>query len=592
MRFLLCLLFFVLMVNPAIAQTYGIAMHGSPKYADDFSHFDYVNSNAPKGGSYTYAATGGYDSLNNFIVKGNAAAGLGLIYQPMMVKSADEAFSQYGDIAKSVEISDDYKSVTFVIHSDAKWHDGKPITAQDVVWTFNTLLEKGAPAYRAYYADVEKALIVNSKTVKFVFKTDTNKELPLILGQLTILPKHYWTQENRDFSKTTLNAPLGSGPYKISSVDAGKHIIYDRVKDWWAKDLPVNKGRYNFDTIKIQYYRDATVALEALFAGDYDIRQENIAKNWATGYDNAVVESGKILKAEIENKNPVGMQAFIMNSRRGVFKDKVVRHAMNLAFDFEWSNKQFAFGAYKRTGSYFENSELASTGIPEGQELEILEQYRDQLPEDLFTKSFQNPKTDGKGNNRQNLRKAMKMLDRAGYQLGPDGIRVHKKTGQRLSFEIIEHQPAFERWILPLIKNLKRIGVEATFRVIDVPQYIERMTRFDFDMTVQGYGQFLSPGNEQLGYWHSSKANVQGSRNYMGVDNPVVDALVEQLINASDRDELIVTTRALDRVLLWNHYLVPQFHINLWRVAHWNKFGMPETQAPYALGAVDTWWEK
>jgi microcin C transport system substrate-binding protein len=591
MRIIAFLALFLIMPVTAKAQTHAIAMHGDPKYGADFTHFEYVNPDAPKGGTYSYAAQGTFDSLNGFITKGVPASGLGLIYQSLMTASADEAFSKYAEIARSIDVSDDHMSVIFTLNPNARWHDGQPITADDVVWTFNTLIEKGAPFYKAYYADIE-GVTGKGDQVTFTFKTSENKELPLIISSLTVLPKHYWTAEGRNFDETTLIPPLGSGPYKITRVDAGKTIHYERVDDWWAADLPVNKGRYNFDEIHVQYYRDATVALEGLFANDYDIRMENIAKVWATGYDNDVVNSGRIIKEEITNQNPVGMQAFIMNNRRDVFQDREVRRALQLAFDYEWSNKQFAFGAYKRTNSYFENSELASRGVPTGVELDILNQFRDQLPPELFTTPYTNPKTDGSGNNRQQLRQAMQILDAAGYKLGVDGIRVHEDTGVRLSFEIIERQQAFERWVLPFIKNLKRIGVEATFRVVDTSQYVERLTNFDYDMTVQSYGQSLSPGNEQMEYWHSSKADMVGSRNYMGIKNPVVDALVEMVINAPNREELIVRTRALDRVLLWGYHLIPQWHINTWRVAHWDKFRKPSVQAPYDLGAMDTWWMK
>lgn len=583
------LILFLLFPLTLSAQTYGIAMHGAPKYADDFSQFDYVNADAPKGGSYSHATIGTFDSLNSFITKGVSAEGLGLLYQSLMSASADEPFSKYGDIAKSIMVADDKKSVTFEIHDNAVWHDGQPITADDVIWTFNILIEKGAPFYKAYYADIENVTGMD-KTVTFHFKTDENKELPLIVAGLTILPKHYW--ETREFNKTTFEAPLGSGAYKVSKIDNGKSITYERVKNWWAAGLPVNKGRYNFDTITVQYYRDFTVALEALFAGEYDFRQEYTAKTWATGYDNDIVKSGRIVKNAIRNQTPAGMQAFIMNNRRGVFKDREVRRALQLAFDYEWSNKQFAFGAYTRTNSYFENSELASGGVPMGRELEILNEFKDQLPPELFTTPYTNPATDGSGNNRDQLRMGMKILDDAGYKLGADKIRVHEKTGQRLSFEIMHRQAEFERWVLPFIRNLKRMGIEATFRVIDTPQFVDRMTNFDFDMTVGGAAQSLSPGNEQLEFWHSSKADLPGSRNHMGIKNPVIDDLVMQVINAPNREELVHRTRALDRVLLWGYHAIPQWHINAWRVAHWDKFGRPEIQAPYALGAMDTWWVK
>lgn len=575
----------------AHAQTYGIAMHGTPKYADDFANYDYVNPDAPKGGSYSYASIGTFDSLNGFITKGVAADGLGLIYQSLMSSSSDEAFSKYGDIASSVKVANDHKSVTFQINPNAVWHDGVAITADDVIWTFNILMEKGAPFYKAYYADIENVTGAG-QLVTFNFKTDKNKELPLIVADMTILPKHYWTAEGRVFDKTSFEAPLGSSAYKISKIDNGKSIAYSRVKNWWAADLPVNKGRYNFDTIKIEYYRDATVALEALFGNQYDMREEYIAKTWATGYDNDIVKSGRIVKEVIRNQTPAGMQAFIMNNRRGMFADREVRRALQLAFDFEWSNKQFAYDAYTRTDSYFENSELASSGVPMGRELEILSEFKNQLPAELFTTPYTNPTTDGSGNNRDQLMMGIKILEDAGYKLGADKIRVHEQTGQRLSFEIMHRQAEFERWVLPFIRNMKRMGVEAKFRVVDTPQFVDRMTNFDFDMTVGGAGQSLSPGNEQLEYWHSSKADLPGSRNHMGIKDHIIDNLVLQIINAPSRDELVYRTRALDRVLLWGYHAIPQWHINSWRVAHWDKFGRPETQAPYALGAMDTWWMK
>lgn len=582
--------FALIWASVAQAQSYGIAMHGDLKYPENFTHFDYVNPAAPKGGDFSYAAIGTYDSLNPFIVKGVAAEGIGMIYQTLMAPSHDEAFSNYGSVAQTIDVADDNGNVVFTLHPQARWHDGEPITAEDIVWSFDTLMEHGAPFYRAYYADVESAAALDARTVKFTFSTTKNRELPLILGQLPVLPKHYWTAEGRNFNETSLAPPLGSAAYRVAKVDPGRSITYERVENWWAADLPVNKGQYNFDTITVQYYRDATVALEALFAGQYDFRQEYIAKVWATGYDNSVVNSGEIVKEEIANHNPVGMQAFIMNTRRPVFQDRAVRRALQLAFDFEWSNKQFAYGAYKRTDSYFENSELASRELPTGRELEILNQFRDQLPEAVFTRPYTNPATDGMGNNRENLRKAIQILEKAGYKLGSDGIRVHEETGQRLSFQIIDNQPEFERWVLPFTRNLRRIGVEASFRVVDTAQYVERMVNFDYDMTVHGMAQSLSPGNEQMEFWHSSRADMPGSRNYMGIGDPVVDALVEMVINAPDREELVARTRALDRVLLWGYYVIPQWHINSWRVAYRNKFAKPDIQAPYALGAMTMWW--
>jgi len=574
------------------AGQHGIALHGDLKYPADFTHFDYVNPDAPKGGNFSYASIGTYDSLNPFITKGVPATGIGMIYQTLMVSSSDEPFSEYGLIAKTIKVADDNSHVTFTLRPQAKWHDGQPITAEDVVWTFNILVSEGQPYYKSYYSAVEKVTADDPHNVTFHFNTNDNRELPLIMGQIPVLPKHYWTDGGRKFSQTTLTPPLGSGPYKISKVDAGRSITYERVKDWWGADLPVNKGQYNFDTITVQYYRDATVAIEALFAGQYDFRQEYIAKEWEMGYNNAVVKSGRIIKEEIVNHNPVGMQAFMLNIRRPGLNDIEVRKALELAFDFEWANKQFAYGAYKRTDSYFENSDLASSDIPTGRELEILEKFRDRLPPELFTTSYKPPVTDGSGRARENLRKATDILEAAGYKLGKDGIRVHEKTGVRLSFEIIEDQPEFERWVLPWIRNLKRIGIAANFRAVDMSQYMERLNNFDYDITVHGIGQSMSPGNEQMEFWHSSRADMKGSRNYLGVSDPVVDALVEMVINAPDRAELVARVHALDRVLLWGYYVVPQWHINTWRIAYWDKFAKPDVQAPYALGAITTWWMK
>ena len=443
------------------APVHAIAMHGAPQYGSDFTHFKYANPDAPKGGTLRQHVVGSYDSLNPFIAKGIPAAGIGLIYQTLTEHGEDEAFTEYGSIAKTIEVPADRSWIAFNLNPAARWHDGKPLTAADVVWTFNTLVEKGAPFYRAYYANVKHVIAVTPHRVLFIFDGTKNLELPLIIGQLPVLPKHYW--QDKDFEKTTLVPPLGSGPYKVGRVDQGRSIQYIRDQDWWAKDLPLNKGRYNFDNLSFDYYRDSTIALEGLFAGEYDFRNENTAKIWATGYDNNVVKSKKIIKTRILNKRPAGMQGYFMNTRRAVFKDRAVRQAVNLAFDFEWANKQFAFGAYTRTDSYFENSELASFGVPTGRELEILKQFERQLSPQIFTIPFTASRTKGDGKSRQNLRQATKILDQAGYKTGKDGIRVHEKTGTRLELEIVDNQPAFERWTLPLIKNLKKNRHQSQF---------------------------------------------------------------------------------------------------------------------------------
>lgn len=569
---------------------HGIAMHGAPKYPADFTHFDYANPDAPKGGDLRLATIGTFDSLNSFIVKGVNAAGLGMIYQTLLTNAADEAFTEYGQIAKSIIVPEDRSSITFNLRKEAQWHDGKPLTSADVEWTFNALLEKGHPFYRTYYANVKEVKTDGPHRITFTFDDTNNRELPLIIGQMKILPKHYWTAEGHDLSETTLTPPLGSGPYKITKVKSPHSVTYERVKDWWATDLPVNKGRYNFDRIIYTYYKDPTVAIEGLFANEYDLREENIAKNWALSYNAPPVKDGRITKEEVDHQLPAGMQAFVYNTRRPIFADRTVREALSYTFDYEWSNKQFAFSAYKRSESFFSNSELASSGLPQGRELEILGKYRGKVPGSVFTTAFATPKNDGSGNNRKYLRKAQMMLEKAGYVLGADKIRTHKDTGVKLSFEILLVSPAFERWIQPMIQNLRKIGVQASIRLVDTTQYINRMNEFDFDMVVGTFGQSSSPGNEQREYWTSARANVPGARNLAGIKNPVIDELVEMVISAPDREELIIRTRALDRVLLAEHYVIPQWHINKYRLAYWNKFGKPAIAPKLATGIEDTWW--
>jgi microcin C transport system substrate-binding protein len=586
-------LFFLLSftsLGSAIAQekTHALSIHGDVKYGSDFKHFGYVNPVAPKGGTLKLSASGTFDTLNRFILKGVPAAGLGLIHETLLTSSSDEAFSEYGLVAKDMVLSNDRSFIDFTLHQSARWHDGEPITADDVIWTFETLKEKGNPFYKSYYKDIKEVTSKNTHHVRFSFTDTKNRELPLIIGQLPVLPKHYWTKNNHDFSKTTLSPPLGSGPYKIKDIQPGRSITYERVKDWWGKDLPVNKGRYNFDEIRFDYYRDNSVSIQAFLAGDYDARQENTAKTWATSYVSPMIKNGKIILSEIPNQLPTGMQGFIFNTRRPVFKDINVRKAVNYAFDFEWSNKQFAYDAYTRTRSYFSNSQLASSGIPKGKERDILLSFKDQLPEELFTQPFSLPRTDGSGNNRSNLRKAIKILDSAGWKMNHNKIR--EKDGVLLSFEVIVNNPAFERWFNPFVQNLKRIGVEAKLRVLDTAQYQNRLTEFDFDMTVGVFPQSNSPGNEQRDFWHSSRVNLSGSLNTIGVNDPVIDDLIEKIILSQTRDDLIANTRALDRVLLWGHYVIPNWHINVWRIAYWNKFGIPENTAPYSLGMIDTWW--
>jgi microcin C transport system substrate-binding protein len=475
--------------------------------------------------------------------------------------------------------------VIFNLRPEAKFHDRSPITAEDVAFSLEVLKTEGHPFYRSYFGSVTRTEILGRHRIKFSFDGGTNRELPLIVGELPILPKAWW--ETREFDETTLEFPLGSGPYRIKAIDPGRSITYERVKDYWARDLPVNKGRYNFDEIHVDYYRDATIALEGFKAGEFDFRQENVAKNWATAYDIPAVKDGRIIKEGIPHELGTGMQAFVFNTRREVFADKRVRQALGLLFDFEWTNKTLFYGAYTRSDSYFSNTELASSGLPEGEELEILERFRDQLPRQLFTEPFSLPVTNGDGNIRPNIRQALRLLKQAGWSL------IDKKLvdpqGKPMRFEILLVQPTFERVVLPFKRNLEKLGIDVSVRTVDTSQYKNRLDAFDFDMVVGNFGQSLSPGNEQRDFWGSAVADEQGSRNLMGIKDPVVDELIELVISAPDRASLLARTRALDRVLLWNHYVIPNWHIPMHRIVYWDKFDRPDTPPRYALG-FDTWW--
>lgn len=573
----------------ATPTVHAVTIHGDAKYPRDFKHFDYANPEAPKGGKLRLSTVGSFDNLNPYILKGHAAAGSGLVFETLLESSMDEAATEYGLLATSVEVAPDKSWVTFNLRPQAKWHDGVGITANDVKFSYDTLMEKGHPFFKAYYAHVKEVRAEGKYRVTFVFDMAHNAELPMIVGQMPILPAHYWA--DKDFGKTTLQAPLASGPYKVKEVEAGRRIVYERVKDYWGADLPVKKGRHNFDEISFDYYRDAQVEVQAFFAGNYDFRAEHIAKEWHTAYNNDLVKSGKIVKNELKHEMPQGMQAFSFNTRKDIFADKNVRKALGMAFDFEWSNKQFAYGSYKRSQSYFSNSELASSGLPSGRELEILNEYADELPAEILTQEFKLPKTDGTGTGiRPFLREANALLDTAGWKMNAENMR--EKDGKLLNFEILIRSASFERWIAPWIKNLKRIGVSATLRIVDTAQYQNRMDQFDFDVTISSFGQSLSPGNEQRDFWGSENADIKGSRNVVGIKNPVVDALITRIIAAKDREELIALTRAMDRVLLWQYYVIPQWHINAHRLAYWDKFGQPKTAPKYGLAVMDTWWAK
>ena len=573
--------------TPAAAakETHALALHGEPKYGPDYKHFDYVNPTAPKGGTVRLAEIGTFDSLNPFILKGVSAAGLGGLFDTLTYHSDDEAFSEYGLLAETIEVGPDGSWVIFTLRPEARFHDDRPVRADDVIFTFETLKTKGHPFYRSYYANVEKAEKLGERKVKFTFSPGNNKELPLIIGQMPVLSQEYWS--SRDFEKTTLEPPLGSGPYVVESVDPGRSITYRRNPDYWGTHVPVNVGRNNFEIIRHDYYRDTTVALEAFKAGEYDFRVENVAKNWASAYESPALREGLIKKENIPHEQPTGMQGFVLNTRREIFKDPRVRQALAYAFDFEWTNRNLFYGAYDRTTSYFSNSELASQGLPSEEELVILEPYRDRIPEEVFTKVYTAPSSDGSGNIRGNLREATRLLKEAGWTI-KNGRLTNEKT-EPMRFELLLVSPAFERVALPYKRNLKRLGIGMSVRTVDSAQYEKRVEDFDFDMIVATRGQSLSPGNEQRDYWSSDKADTHGSRNLPGIKDPAVDALVELVIAAPDRESLIYRTRTLDRVLLWGHYVIPHWHLRSFRIAHWNKFGRPEIAPRYALG-FDTWW--
>ena len=572
--------------DPHAAPVHGLSMYGDLKYGPGFPHFDYANPTASKGSDVKLAAIGTFDTLNPFVLKGVPAAGIGQLFETLTVQSADEPFSEYGLIAETIEVPADRSWVAYTLRPEARFHDGSPITADDVVWTFETLKTKGRPFYRAYYASVTKAEKLGERKVKFSFGAGENRELPLIVGQMPVLSKAYWSP--RDFEKTTLEPPLGSGPYHIESIDPGRSIVYRQVKDYWGAKLPVKAGTDNFAMIRYDYYRDTTVALEAFKAGQYDFRPENVAKNWATAYTGPALTQGFIKKEEIPNQLPTGMQAYVYNTRRPVFQDSRVRQALAYAFDFAWTNKNLFYDAYTRTKSYFSNSELAARGLPTPAELKILEPFRDQVPQEVFSKEYQPPTTDGSRNIRNNLLAAHNLLKEAGWVV-KDKKLVNEQTGEPMAFEILLDDPSFERVTLPFTKNLERLGVTARVRTVDTAQYQNRIDTFDFDMTVMVWPQSLSPGNEQLDFWSSERADTPGSRNLAGIKDPAVDALVGLLIAAPDRQSLIDRTRALDRVLLWGHYVIPHWHNQSFRVAYWNKFDRPSVSPPYALG-FDTWW--
>jgi len=566
-------------------RTHALSLLGDPALPADFPHWPWVNPAAPKGGEIALTALGSYDSFNQFILRGTAAVGLGALYDTLLKESADEASTEYAHLAGVVEIPADRMGVAFELRPEARWHDGRPITAEDVVWTFDALRQHGRPYYRAYYGDVAEAVAEGPRRVVFRFKTNENRERPLILGQLPVLPKHWW--EGRDFARPILDPPLGSGPYRIERFETGRGITYARVPDYWARDLPTMKGTNNFDRMRYEYFRDSTVALEAFKAGQIDFRTENIAKEWATAYDFPAVRQGLVKRDEIRHALPTGMQGFAVNLRRPLFQDARVRRALIEVFDFEWMNQNLFYGSYTRTRTYFSNSELASSGLPEGAELAVLERFRGRVPEQVFTEEYRLPSTDGSGNNRDGARRALGLLREAGWTVRDR--RLVNAQGQPFEFEILLQGPSFERVALPYVQWLQRLGMNPRVRTVAPAQYQVRLDAFDYDMTVDVIPQSLSPGNEQRDYFTCERAKQNGSQNVAGICDPAIDALVELVITAPDREALVARTRALDRVLLWHNYLVPHWHIQSFRVAWWDRLGRPPRNPKYSL-ALDSWW--
>ena len=567
-----------------IHRAHAIAMFGAPKYGPDFAHFDYVNPAAPKGGTLRQGIAGTFDSFNPYITKGNPAAGIGA--ETLTTASDDEPFSRYGLIAQEIEWPEDRSWVVFTLRPEARWHDGRPIGVDDVIFSFETLKAKGQPFYRFYYASIARAEKIAERKVKFTFTVAGNRELPLIAGEMPILAKHYW--EGRDFERSTLEPPLGSGPYRIGAFEPGRFVEVERVADYWGRDLPVNRGHNNFERLRYEYFRDDTVLRQALKAGVLDFRVENQAKAWALDYDTPSVRDGRLIKKAFAHQRPAGMQALVLNTRRAVFADRRVRAALNYAFDFEWTNRVMFFDQYKRSESYFSNSELAARGLPDAAERAVLEPYRGRVPDDVFSRVYRAPVTDGSGWPRANLKIALDLLAGAGWEVR-DMRLVNTATSAPLRFEILIVSPTFERIVLPFVRNLGRLGIEARIRLVDESQYINRMRGFDFDMAMLVWGQSESPGNEQRTYWSSAAADQAGSRNYAGIKDGVVDALIEGLITAPDRESLIARTRALDRVLLWGHYVIPAWHLSADRVLYWDKFAYPANHGARGV-QVETWW--
>ncbi|MGO9543655.1 MAG: extracellular solute-binding protein [Rhodomicrobium sp.] len=588
------------------AKYHALSLIRTPKYPPGFQHFDYVNPDAPKGGAVKLQSGATFDNLNAAVFRGDLAAGLNIvgatpyIQDSLMLRSEEEGSTEYCLLCEWVSFPEDYSSVTFKLREDAKWHDGQPVTADDVLFSMQVAKAKDPdtglphnPMFALYYKNVVKGEKTGEREVTFTFDMKRNRELPQIVGELVIFPKHYWTGTDangkpRDIAKTTLEPPLGSGPYKIKEVHAPDRIVFERVPDYWAKDLPVRRGQNNFETLEFQYYGDRAVGLEAFKAGQYDFRNERSAKAWATAYDFPALTDGRVVKRDLELDRPKPMQGFAFNLRRTKFQDARVRRAFNLAYDFEWANQNLFYGQYARTSSYFEGQELAAKGLPSQEELALLEPLRDKIPPEVFTQEYKNPVNATPQDFRTHLREAARLLKEAGYSI-VDG-KLQDSSGQPLDVQFLIADEAFSRVILPYVENLKRLGIDATVRLVDSTEMKRREDSFDFDIVVDVFGQSESPGNEQREFWGSAAADQPGSRNTMGIKNLAVDALVDKIIFAPNRDALVTACRALDRVLLWNAYLVPQWHSPKDHIAYWDKFGMPATLPKLTGGFPDVWW--
>ena len=580
------------------AWRHGLSLYGDLKYPPGFANFDYVNVAAPKGGTARQIAIGTFDSFNMVVagVKGDLAAGITLIYDTLLAGSLDEVSSEYGLLAEAVSYPDDFSLVAYRLRAQAKWHDGSPITADDVIFSFNAW-KKYSPQLAAYYRHVVKAEKSGDREITFTFDGPGNRELPQIVGELAILPKLWWESadkngKKRDIGETTLEPPLGSGPYRIKSFSTGREIVYERVKDYWARAVNVRVGRDNFDELRFEYFRDSTVAIEAFKADDVDWRQENSAKNWATAYDFPAVTDKRVLLEEFPINNVGVMQAFAFNIRRDKFKDPRVRLAFNYAFNFEEMNKQIFYGQYTRIASFFQGTDLAATGLPEGRELQILQTVREEVPPEVFTTPYSNPVGGSPQAARDNLRLAVQLFHAAGYEVRNERL-VNAKTGEPYAVEFLADDPAFERVYLFYKPSLERLGMSVSVRTIDDAQYENRLRDFDFDIITQSWGESLSPGNEQRGYWGSQAADQPGSFNLIGIKNPAIDALINQVIFAKSRADLVAATKALDRVLLWNHYVVPQWTYGKVRSARWDRFSRPDPMPKYGMAAFPTlwWWD-